>query len=138
MIPPLFQPHPMTKCIDTAMDILTRGVNRDRIFRMSMSFGDFLLDYSQKGVQRNRKNNKKPRKDGSKISTGRMMASSGQTNQTAQKNASMSHIIPPDNPPKLPQDTQTSNSPNSQTTAEVITAQVVSDSIILLFSSSHI
>ena len=55
MVPPLFQAHPMIKCIDTAMDILIRGVNRDRIFRMSMSFGDFLLDYSQKGGQRNKK-----------------------------------------------------------------------------------
>ena len=40
----------------------------------------------------------------------------------------MSHIIPPDNPPKLHQASQTSNSPNSQTTAEVTTAQVVHDS----------
>ena len=56
------------------------------------------------------------------------MATSGRTNQATPINASMSHIIPPDNPPKLPQDSQTSNSPNSQTTAEVITAQVVGDS----------
>ena len=57
-----------------------------------------------------------------------MMASSSQSNQAAPKNANMSHIIPPDKPPKLHQASQTSNSPNFQATAEVTTAQVVHDS----------
>ena len=56
------------------------------------------------------------------------MATSGRTNQATTIDSSISHIIPPGNPPKLPQNSQPTNSPNSQTTAEVITAQAAGDS----------